>query len=136
MVIQRIQTLFLLVAVAALSMTLFFPFGFACLQNGTPVGIEPCSFPWYLGFNAVADLLLIISIFLFKKLSVQLKTTLIGGLMVAASVIWWFFISTEIAAYPNWLNLGLLILADIFTFLALRAMQKDRRLLRSYDRLR
>lgn len=135
MVIQRIQTLYLLVAVAAITVTFFFPIGFIPGEDQIQ-SVCVCAYPWYMGFTIAADALLLLSVFLYKALNVQIKTTLVGGLMVAASVIWLFFIGAGIAGEINWFNLALLIFSDVLAFLALRAMQKDNRLLRSYDRLR
>jgi len=94
--------------------------------------------PVFLIINVLVAVLLFISIFLYKNLKLQMRVTMAGIVLLAASMVTCAFIlwRAEPDAELLW-NGGVLLLlaATVCAVAALRFMKKDLRLLRSYDRL-
>lgn len=142
--IQRIQTIYLLLATIALGVLFVLPFastetvGPSFFQDqiynlmDSPVLIGLCGFSILLGF---------ISIFLFKNRPLQKNLALLAGLstiLLGIGVIALLFIENIL---PNTtINIGvggiLVLVAIIFLFLAVRYINKDINLVKSMDRLR
>lgn len=140
MVIQRIQTLLLLIAAILV--------GVFCLS---PVAVEAADVeaavvkhfiseaPVLLTVNILIAVLLVIDIFMYKNLRQQKKVTLLCMLLIAASIT-----ATIFVLYNQWPGAvfywfgGILLLgaALVFTLVAYRGINKDHKLLRSMDRLR
>lgn len=95
--------------------------------------------PILLVVNLLIAALLVISIFMYKNLRLQMKTTLMVMILIAASLA-----SSIFLVYNQWAGASfywfggilLLLAALIFAAGAYRFMGKDRKLLRSLDRLR
>ena len=93
MVINRIQTLFLLAAVVMMVIFLFVPFGHDVItdpSHGEMVAYEPVSAIDVVGLvvpSAVAVVLLLVAVFLFKKLPLQKLITLLAGIADRKSVV-------------------------------------------------
>lgn len=122
MVIQRLQSVFLLIAVVLMALA-------ACWTANLGVMI----------LNAAVAVLLFIDIFMFKNLNLQIRVAgmsavLIVASMIACAVMMYLAGGEDMMAVYK--ELGVLLFALVFTILAQRYMMKDRKLLRSYDRLR
>jgi protein-S-isoprenylcysteine O-methyltransferase Ste14 len=146
--IQRIQSLFLLLAAGGLGALFAFPFA------STPTAVEGSVLfadtaysvfdnPVLMGFFAVAALLALISIFLFKNRTLQVRLSIFSfitallGLIVA--VIFFLqdpFPETEYETIQDQLGLYLPLGAMVLLLLAMRFIRKDDKLVRSMDRLR
>ena len=138
MVIQRIQTLMLLIA--AILMAIFCCTGFATVKAADAARtVLVADAPVLLTLNILIAVLLVISIFLYRDLRRQMRVTLLILLLICASMVTsGFIIYAGIpGAEPILLGgVSLLLLALIFALLAYRAMGRDRRLLAAADRLR
>lgn len=149
MVIQRIQSLFLLIAVVLLVIFMFTPFGFWNVTDGlADMGLAPLVAVSQQGVMVpvcVAALLSLIAIFLFKKQSVQklvVALAIVATLASAGMVIYLLTCSyadtnPQVVLHPQWGGGGLLLVGTLITLVAAyRFISADQRLLRSYDRLR
>ena len=117
MQIQRLQTLFLLMA-------------------GVFMGVY-CFFPWphiaLFVVNVVAAVLILLSIFMFNNLSLQKKFTIFNILLVLASITLTIVYDVKIEIFSG--RVFLPAVALIFEIWAYVRMSKDQKKLRSYDRL-
>lgn len=148
--IQRIQTLFLLLVVVLMGVTAFCPL--VEIVNGTPelsiafssYGIG-ADFPtWGVLTLAVASALLaFVNIFLYKKRKLQVN---IGYLTVILIVVYYVtalvymnaFLGKIDSAYTLNLQFGIIlpVAALIFDLLAISRIKKDEKLVKSLDRIR
>ncbi len=152
MVIQRIQTLYLLIAVLVMTIFLFVPFGYAEFSESGNVILDewlPLDVVWMLVPVCAAVFLMVAGIFLFKSLAAQKLVVIFSLLLTLVSigeVI--YFIQAGGAGIVDAnaaMNAGkatwgwgiiLPICAAVFQIAALRGISSDRRLLDSYNRLR
>ncbi|MDE5808853.1 MAG: DUF4293 domain-containing protein [Muribaculaceae bacterium] len=137
MMIQRIQSIYLLVATVLA--------GFFCMSSYNAVKIEeeilniyPKDNPVILIVSILVALLLFISIFLFKDLKRQKTVILISMfLIVALGVSIFILMMTNSAGLVSWSYGALLLVgALIFALLAYRAISSDQKILRDSDRIR
>ena len=150
MVIQRIQSIYLLIAVILVAVFAFFPaltfnfgdkeFVYGALEAGK-VGFTHID-PLMLTLIILIALLAFIDIFLYKNLQRQMTfcfcTIIIGLAMLIAIVIETFVIKGRVGinnVMPQWYLL-LPVLSIIFLMLAHKAMSRDKKALRDSDRLR
>lgn len=141
MVIQRWQTLFLLIACILMCVLCVSPFAQIAAAEATaaPTPVFVKDAPVFLVLNIVITALLFIAIFLFKNLKLQMRITTMSIVLLAASAVTGGFIiyATMPDAEIIWTGaVLLLVLSAVFAVCALRFMRKDHKLLRSYDRLR
>ena len=154
--IQRVQTLYLLLATALMSLTLFLPLATiwggehevvvkAFFTDGTEGFKAPL--PLYMGIVlAVATLLPFITIFLFKRRLVQIRlcvsevVLLVGSLLFIA--LYGYRMYDVLSQMFDSLNFTLgfaslmPLVSIIFVVLAMRAVARDEALVRSLDRIR
>lgn len=141
MVIQRIQSLFLLIAAILMAVAAFaVPMAQIDLGEGAIGSLYALHALPLLIIELLTALLLIIAIFLFKNLPFQIKVTRICVVLIVVSAIIEGYTLTPISesiAGISWIW-SLLIMAGAFVFalLAIKGMNRDHKLLRSYDRLR
>ena len=150
MVIQRIQSVYLLIAVILVAVFAFFPaltftfgdkdFVYGALEAGR-VGFTHID-PLMLTLIILIALLAFIDIFLYKNLQRQMTfcfcTIIIGLAMLIAIVIEAFVIKGRVGinnVMPQWYLL-LPVLSIVFLMLAHKAMSRDKKALRDSDRLR
>lgn len=140
MVIQRWQSLFLLIAVVLMCVFCATPYArIAAVESVEPTDVFVSDAPVFLVLNIVIAILLFLAIFLFKNLKLQMRVTLISIVLIAASVVTGAFIVYNHMPDATLILTGglvLLVLSMVFAIVALRMMKKDHRLLTSYDRLR
>ena len=149
MVIQRIQSLYLLIAVILMAVFAFFPaltfelggreFVYGALEAGK-VGVTHID-PLMLMLIVLICLLAFIDIFLYKNLQRQMTVCfvdiIIGLAMLVAICIDAFVVSGKEGLTLTWQwYLALPILSIIFLMLAHKAMSRDKKMLRDADRLR
>ncbi len=150
MVIQRIQSVYLLIAVILMGVFAFFPalsfqvggkeFVYGALEAGKAgaLHIDPLMFTLVVLIAVLA----LIDIFLYKNLQRQMTVCfvdiVISIAMLAAIGIQAYMLSSKHNAvelvWQWWLLLP--VLAIIFMIMAHRAMSRDKKLLRDSDRLR
>ncbi len=157
--IQRIQSVFLLISIGLCALLFFLPMGYVEPEGQTEkltfmitgfanemdgFGLEYIiSLPIILGLTMLLQL---VSIFLYKNLSRQAKmvqVTLILLLVFAfLTLLYQDIFGTSIGCFPmtdkiqyTW-NILLLAIPWILTFMALRRIKKDEALIRSADRMR
>ncbi|MBO5779657.1 MAG: DUF4293 family protein [Muribaculaceae bacterium] len=130
MVIQRWQSLFLLVAAALMAIFAFTPFA---TIEGAPVAST--AYPAFMALNLLCALLLLINIFLFKNLKFQIKQALLNSFLVLGSICCAAVITFTTGASLSW-QIALPVVALIFSLFARRRMCADKRLLDSADRIR
>lgn len=149
MVIQRIQSIYLLIAVILMAVFAFFPaltfelggreFVYGALEAGK-VGVTHID-PLMLTLIILISLLALIDIFLFKNLQRQMTVCfvdiIIGLAMLVAIGIQAFYVGGREGVTLTWSwYLVLPILSVIFLMMAHKAMSRDKKLLRDSDRLR
>jgi glycerol-3-phosphate acyltransferase PlsY len=133
MVIQRIQTLWLLCGVVCAALSLCMPW-FSYADGNLPATASPVM----LTLVALSLLLPLIGIFMFRNLSRQKQVATVAIIVAIAAALYptgFCMANPEAgltAAPGSWLTMG----TAIFALLARRAMTRDERLLRSADRLR
>lgn len=125
MVIQRIQSVYLLIAAILMGAFAFFPLGLVMLT-----------------LIILVSFLAIVDIFLYKNLQRQMTVCfvdiIIGLAMLVSIGIQAFKVGTEgeAAMTLNWWYLLLPVLSIIFLMMAHNAMANDKKKLRDSDRLR
>lgn len=139
--IQRVQSIWLLLAAACAFLTMRFPFYSGHLTTDTLNQITPLtavdSIPIVTATvaSAIASL---ITIFLFKDRKLQMRIT-IANLILSIIVIALYFLNMKSNYSPFGLPLITCVFAfavPIFLLLALRNIYKDHKLVKSMDRLR
>lgn len=141
MVIQRLQSLYLLLAIIAMTLVFYLPFGLILDATGpsTTVELVTLDYPILLVLNSLITLLLLIDIFLFKNLSFQRLVAAVCILLIIASAATTFIILSNGGDMWKiaWAGVPVALLFALFLTIAARyRMGKDLKLLRSYDRLR
>lgn len=151
--IQRIQTLYLLLAAAFMSLTLFMPIATFVVDDQTyeltafllTCGEMTQSTIWLGIILAIATALPLITIFLFKKRTLQIRlcavevVLLIGSLVLVALYYWLtsrLFEGLVIEHRQFGWAAPMPIVAIVLSYLASRAIFKDEVLVRSLDRIR
>lgn len=138
--IQRIQTVYLLLAGIAAGFPLALPIGYQQQASGTLVEVMISQFILAMIATALAAFIALISIFLFKNRGLQMKTTIAAlllslcatGLLVANI----FVLNKDLIQTPNYIPLAMSFFSIIFCGLAYKGIKSDEQLVRSMDRLR
>ena len=133
MVIQRIQTLWLLISAILMAVFSFTPFG-----TVGETSLCACQVPAVMVIALVTAVLTLVDIFLFKNLNLQIRVAQMCILLAFATVataLISIYVTFEGSA--NWMGgVTLPILAVVLCFRAVQGMKHDRSLLHSSDRLR
>lgn len=135
MVIQRWQSVLLLISAIFVALAGILPYAV------TANGVDVCAVqtPVLLCVDILVALLLLIDIFLYRNLRYQMKVTRLAlGLVVVleAAIAAYTCAGLEGATISIIGGIVMPVLALISSFVALRLMHRDYRLLRSADRLR
>ncbi len=131
MVIQRWQTVFLLLAVIMMAVFCFSPFA----QVGTDGSMQ--ALHTHLVVNILIAVLLFLSIFMYRNLRRQMMVTLVSMVLIAASMATGAFILYDGYAKVELLGTDILLIGALFMAVAAYSrMRKDKRTLSSYDRIR
>ncbi|MCW3461938.1 DUF4293 domain-containing protein [Chitinophaga nivalis] len=145
--IQRIQSLYLLLAAGGGTAALFYNLWKAKLSNGTETYVNASSNYLLFVLYTIIILVALICIFLFKKRKLQFRLTIFNILFTTGAIAYQYYIVQETAnklstggttiASASYLPASFLpILIIIFLFLAARGIYKDEKLIKSLDRLR
>lgn len=153
--IQRIQTFYLFVVVALMGLSLWLPI--ACfvpvtdlfaltafgVRDAAGVTVQPTL---YLGILlSVACLLPLVTIFLYKHRLLQIRLCAVELVVLlgaeAMMLIYYFLCSRYFEVYEPYIEqmkvaIGFPLVCLVFDFLALRAIFRDEKLVRSLDRIR
>lgn len=153
--IQRIQTLYLLIAAALVAVTLFAPLAWFAGDAGevrlyafalrTLEG-EPVQSTVYLGILlALACALPVVTIFLYKRRLLQIRLCVVEMVLLAGALVLegvYYFLSwrvfSDMTFHMQALRpaIALPLVAMLFAFLAARAVFRDELLVRAADRIR
>ncbi len=151
--IQRIQTLYLTIALLFLSMMFVFPYaifidqqtinylfdfsGVYALENGNKIlGVLPLQI-----LIVTVPVITLITIFLFKKRVLQMRLCVFNMLLMVGILIlagYYIFYEKKALSAQVYYKVTLLfpLIAIVFTWLAFRNIIKDELLVRSADRIR
>ncbi len=134
--IQRKQSLWLLLSAVCAFLSFQFPYFKGEMKNGIQAELDGGSSLFLLLTTGACLLIAVITIFLFKDRKLQLKLTFAGMLL---SIILLVLYIVEIGNYVK----GTLALTCLFVFgiiagfiLAARGIRKDEKLVKSLDKLR
>ena len=145
--IQRIQTVYLLVVAILAVVMISLPVGsfvtpdyhMSELTNLALVSEEGVSdyAPWAL--QTVSAILALVTIFLYKKRMLQIRLTLFNMLVLVGYyvtlVIFVLNLKGDASFVPSW-TVCLPLISIILSWLAIRAIGKDEMLVKAYERLR
>ncbi len=153
MVIQRIQTLYLIIAIGLMVGFFFLPFGYMYLDDpvtgqslsDNPDSLRGIEFLSLIIPNGLSLLFMTLAIFLFKQPNVQKLFVILAAICVGVCVGIVIYVlaggfydtNPEVTIRTVWGGGGLLLVAAWLAQLgAYRGIASDQRLLRSYDRIR
>jgi hypothetical protein len=146
--IQRIQTIYLLVASILLGLVFFLPLAdittaesiFRFDIQGIHKGSELIMKGWPLMlFLSFVILIHVITIFLFKKRLVQVRLLILSIILLLGlfSTFFWFgYMGVKGASTGFKLTIAFPVVDIILDYLAIKAIAKDEALVRSVDRIR
>lgn len=141
--IQRIQSIWLLLAAAAAFLTLKFSFYggnklIAATNTKVHESLTAQSNIVITILSAGIGLAALISIFLYKNRKQQFRIALVALLASVVNIILFFLESRKfVAGEGNYtLTSAFAFVVPVFLFLALRGIKKDEKLVKSLDRLR
>ena len=134
--IQRIQTIWLLLAAGCGFASLQFPFFVGSIEDATLVSYTAQSNMLILILCIAAATLSLLSIFLFKNRSLQLKTSIAAMLLSLIVLVLYFVFTNSYEKGAIALYAIFSFAVPVFDFLAIRGIYKDEKLLKSVDRLR
>lgn len=138
--IQRVQTIYLLLASISIFVIIFLPIGYQEAASNSITNIDMLdNLPTSI-LVVVSTIIGLLSIFLFKNRKLQLITTtlfILLSLLTLGSLVFFDFVTgKEFITRPNYIPYALAIFGAIFGILAHRGISADEKLVRSMDRLR
>lgn len=144
--IQRIQTVYLLLAAIGGGASWYWPLWRAKLNNGQVEDFTGASSYLYFMVLMIVVALALVSIFLFRKRKLQFRLTVLNAMLALGSVaLLYFKVQDEVQKYTQsgTFSAGKYMPAAILPFvifvlliLAARGIYKDEKLVKSLDRLR
>jgi succinate-acetate transporter protein len=135
--IQRIQTLWLLLASICAFASIKLPFYFGSLEvPGPTITITPYDHFVLLVFVIATALVALINIFLYSNRSLQIKISVVGVLLGLVNLMHYFLYMRTFKTGGLSLYSIFSLLVPLFFILAIRNIYKDQKLLKSLDRLR
>jgi hypothetical protein len=148
--IQRIQTIFLLLALILISVCFFLPIANVYMPNSEIYSFNLLGFKFQNDFHRITSLmfsgfaicgLLLVTIFLFKNRILQMRLCIYNiVLMVGINGIVFYLLmhakNNNNALIYYQITSVFPLLAAILTYMAFRRIRKDELLVKSYDRLR
>lgn len=154
--LQRIQTVYLLIVAILYVVALFFPYASFFTPEGVEYafsfkGLSPVDQPaWHWDFNtawfslimAVIPALSLVTVNLYKKRMLQIRLSVFNIILMLGSYGLFFITKTmmghsiEIETLSYHWTLIVPAVSAILTYLAIRAIGKDEVLVRSLDRIR
>ena len=135
--IQRIQTLWLLLASICAFASVKLPFYYGSLEvPGPTVTITPYDHFMLLVFVIATGLVALINIFLYSNRSLQIKISVVGVLLGLVNLMHYFLYMRNFKTGGLSLYSIFSFLVPVFFILSIIGMYKDQKLLKSLDRLR
>lgn len=137
--IQRQQTLWLILATIAALLTFMFPFVIGKgLDKGITVDKSLTAGSDFLLLIATAASMIVsaVTIFLYKDRKLQIKLCLVGLLISIAIIVLYIITMRQLTNTTLALSAILPFLIPIGYFMALRNIRKDEKLVKSLDKLR
>ncbi len=150
--IQRIQSIYLVLAEVAILVTLLFPLGNLVDAQGDALeylfyGVQSAGGSLMMKTYPVAFILIsilvlvVVSMFLYKKRILQMRICIFNIILMVGSLvlIWYYSRQSEKLLNAEMffaLTVVMPLVAAILTYLAFRGIQKDELLIRSIDRIR
>ncbi len=144
--IQRAQSIFLLIAAIAFALLFQFPFAISDIANEGFLADKDFDVFDHIALmilSGLAAVLSLISIFLFKKRKMQIRMTYLGmivgiSVLITAGAIFYeqAIIVFEQTAIHQRLGLYLPIIGLVMGIFAIRFIRKDEKIVKSMDRLR
>ncbi len=139
MQIQRIQSLFLLLAVVLMCIFCLTPYATHTAADGTATSVFMKDTPVLLVVNACIAVRLFLNIVMYNNLCRQMRLTLLSIVLLAGSAVACGFVVTVGMPGSRLVWTGgvlLLLVALVLAVFAYRGMSRDKHKLASYDRLR
>jgi hypothetical protein len=137
--LQRIQSVFLAVALALLGLLFALPFAVATDAQGNELAASSLDFPLVIIQVATFGVTLI-SIFLYRQRRRQIRLCIANGVALlgyqAFALLYAFLLAKQVGVVQLNIAIVLPAAAAVFTFLAMRKISRDEALVRSLDRLR
>lgn len=136
--IQRVQTIWLLLASLFAFLTLKFPFYIigGTLGLSAPIEFNATSRTFLLMLTSILGALCFIIIFLFKQRKLQMKLCFLSLLISLVNIYLYFNYIKEFTAGGLSIFSVFTFLIPVFILLAIRGIYKDEKLIRSVDRIR
>jgi drug/metabolite transporter (DMT)-like permease len=135
--IQRIQTLWLLLASICAFASVRLPFYFGSIEvPGPTITITPYDNFMLLVFVIATGLVALINIFLYSNRSFQIKISVVGVLLGLVNLMHYFLYMRNFKTGGLSLYSIFSFLVPIFFILSIIGIYKDQKLLKSLDRLR
>lgn len=153
--IQRIQTLYLLLVAGLMAVTLFAPLAWFAGDAGEfglyafalkTAGGDPVQPTWYMGgVLALTAVLPLVTIFLYKRRMLQFRLCVVEMVLLVGSVVLegvYYFLSWRVFSAQAFHMQGfkpaiaLPLVCLVFAYLAIRAILRDEMLVRAADRIR
>lgn len=150
--IQRIQTVYLLLVTALLTTTIFLPVGSFLDSNGLLYPFSPLNInlpsaglnytPWeQLALLVLGALIAFATIFLFKNRKLQMRMCVFNSLIIAGYyLVYLMFVlmskGNTNADFQFSFGLCLPVISLVLTFLAFRAIRKDENMIKTAYRIR
>jgi len=138
--IQRIQTIWLILASVAAFLTFKFSFFsgniVAADQTKTFTSLTAVSNPIILTFTAATGIAALIAVFLYKNRKLQMRISLMAMLVSLLTILLYYNQTRRFAEGTYDLTALLALAVPVFFILALRGIYKDQKLVKSLDRLR
>jgi hypothetical protein len=134
--LQRIQTVYLTIAVVLLGLLFALPFAATVSAQSGYAVLRCTSFPLVL-IQALAFAMVLATIFLYKRRALQMRLCTLGAiLLVGYQPLLPLLAWASAATVQPMLPMAFPIVAALLTFMARRSIARDEALVRSFDRLR
>lgn len=137
--IQRIQSIYLLMAASAMILTLVLPIG-QLESGGLLMDIQVKKITIVLIPGVLSALVSAINIFLYRNRPLQMRLTMLGGalsVLTLLALLYAAFVTYNSSSFSlSYQTLLMPFFAGAFNLLAYRGIKADEQLVRSMDRLR
>ncbi len=138
--IQRIQTIYLLLASVSLAVILFLSVGYQEAASKTVASLSMTTNLTTFILALISAITAAAAIFLFRNRKLQMTVTriliLLALLTLSSLIVFDFVIGKEMITQPNYVPIILAFFGTVFSILAHRGIASDEKLVRSMDRLR
>ncbi len=134
--IQRIQSIWLLLAATAALATIKFSFYSGVKENNVFAELNGTAHFLLLILTVTVALGAVVGIFLFKNRKLQMQMCLLGLLLQIAVVFFYINQTQKFVQGTFALSSALTFLVPVFFLLAFLGIRKDEKLIKSMDRLR